>query len=77
MNTCIAIKTFPVTFIFADVSPILKSDNNMSKGNFCPVSILSILSKFCEDALNDQMFDHFREIFDAILGDISVVRQFP
>ena len=45
MNTCIAMRNFPTTFKFADASPIFKSYDNMNKGNFRPVSILSILSK--------------------------------
>ena len=60
--------TFPTPFKFADVSPIFKSDDNMNKGNFRPVSILSILSKLFESVLNEQMLDHFREIFDALLS---------
>ena len=45
MNTFITMKTFPTPLQFADVSPIFKSNDNMNKGNFRPVSILSILSK--------------------------------
>ena len=40
----------------------------MDKGNFRAVSILSILSKLFESVLNEQMLDHFREIFDALLS---------
>ena len=60
--------TFPTSFKFADVRPIFKNDDNMNKGNFRPVSILSILSKLFESVLNEQMFDHFREMFDALLS---------
>ena len=60
--------TFPTPFKFADLSPIFKSDDNMNKGNFRPVSILSILSKLFESVLNEQMLDNFREIFDALLS---------
>ena len=60
--------TFPAPFKFADVSPIFKSDDNMNKGNFRFVSILSILSKLYENVLNEQMLDHFRDIFDALLS---------
>ena len=66
MNACIAMKTFPTPFKFADVSPIFKSDDNLNKGNFRPVIILSILSKWYESALNEQMLDNFRKIFDAL-----------
>ena len=68
MNTCIAMRTFPTPFKFADVSPIFKSDDNINKGNFRPLSILSIMSKSYEGILNDQMLDHFREIFDVLLS---------
>ena len=68
MNTCIATKTFPTPFKFADVIPIFKSDDNMNKGYFRPVSILTILSKLFEIVLNEQMLDHFHEIFDALLS---------
>ena len=68
MNNCIAMKTFPTPFKFADVNLIFKIDDNMNKGNFRPVSILSILPKLYESVLNEQMLDHFREIFDALLS---------
>ena len=68
MNTCIAMKTFPTLFKFADVSPIFKRDDNMNNGNFRPVSILSILSKLYESVLNEEMLDNFRDIFDALLS---------
>ena len=61
-------KTFPTPFRIADVNHIFKSDDNMNKGNFRPVSILSILSKSYESVLNEQIIDHFREIFDALLS---------
>ena len=75
-------KTFPTPFKIADVSPIFKCDDNMNKGNFRPVSIISILLKLFESVINEQMLDHFREIFDALLsvykclpiGDITGVR---
>ena len=47
-------KTFPTPFKFADVSPNFKIDDNLNKGKFRPVSILS-LSKLQESALNEQM----------------------
>ena len=61
-------KTFSTAFKFADVSSIFRSDDNMNKGNFRPVSIFYILSKLHEGILNDQMLDHFREIFDVLLS---------
>ena len=54
-NTCIATKTFPTPFEFADISRIFKSGDKMNKGNFYPVSIISILWKLNEGFLNDKM----------------------
>ena len=51
---------FLTSFKFSDVSHIFKSGNEMNKGSFCPVSILSILSTLNKGFLNDEMLDHFR-----------------
>ena len=61
-------KTFSTQFKFLDVDPIFKSDININKGDFRHVSILSILQKLYEGMLNDQMLDHFHEIFDILLS---------
>ena len=52
-------KTISTPFQFADVSPIFKGDDNMNKGIFRAVSILSILPKLDEGILIYQMLDHF------------------
>ena len=60
-------KTFPALFKFKDVSPVVKRNDNMKKGNFHPESIF-LFSKLYDPVLNDQMLDHFREILDALLS---------
>ena len=66
MNTGIRMKTSPTPIKFENVSPIFKSDDNMYKGNFRPVSILPVSSKLHEGILIDEILDHFREIFDVL-----------
>ena len=74
-------RTSPTPFKFADVSLILKSDDNMVKGNFRPVCILSILSKLYEGILDDQIigsitFVKYLTSYYLPIDDITVVRQF-
>ena len=65
MNTCIAVKTFPTPFIFADVSPISKVMIIWTR----ITSALLVFFLYCQQGiLNDQMLDHFREIFDVLLS---------
>ena len=66
MNTGIRMKTSPTPIKFENFSPIFKSDDNMNKGNFRPVSILPVSSKLHEGILIDEILDHFREIFDVL-----------
>ena len=67
-HTCIAMKIFLTSFKFSDVSRIFKSGDKMNKGNFCPVNIFSTLSTLNKGFLNDEMLDHFREIFDVLIS---------
>ena len=53
----------------SDVSPIF--GDNIIKGNFHLVSILSISSKLYESIFNDQMLNKFCEAFDALLSAYS------
>ena len=73
MNACITMKTFPTPFRFAYVSSTSKSNSNdnMNKGNFRHGSIHSILTALYECILNDQMLDHFQEMYeDGMLTDM-------
>ena len=52
----------------AEVSPSYKKADNLVKGNYRPVSVLTTLSKLYESAMNDQLFKHFVSIFNKLLS---------
>ena len=43
-------------------------DDNLLKGNFRPVSILTSISKIYENVVNNQLLGHFYEIFNDLLS---------
>ena len=58
-----------LTQIFvADVSPIYKKSDNLMKGNYRPVSVLTTLSKLYESTMNDQLLCHFVSILNDLLN---------
>jgi hypothetical protein len=68
INRAIASRVFPDSLKCAEVSPLFKKEYTMSKCNFRPVSILTIISKIYEMILNDQMYEYFCERFDDLLS---------
>ena len=46
---------FPDILKLADVSPNYKKSDNLVKGNYRPVSVLTTLSKLYESTMNDQL----------------------
>ena len=53
INISLSQSVFPDAMKCAEVSPIFKKDDNLLKGNFRPVSILTSLSKIYETVLNN------------------------
>ena len=53
---------------FAELSPVFKKDDNLSKDNYRPVSVLTAVSKIYESVMNDQLSDHFVYIFEHMLS---------
>ena len=45
-----------------------QKDDNLLKGNFRPVSILTSISKIYENVVNNQLLGHFYEIFNDLLS---------
>ena len=41
--------------------------DNLVKGNYRPVSVLTTISKIYESVVNDQMYDFFNELFEGLL----------
>ena len=68
LNASIAAKRFPSIMKYADVSPCFKKEDNLFKGNYRPVSVLTVISKLYESVLNNQMVDHFSELFNILLS---------
>ena len=68
INTSLSQNIFPDVMKCAEVSPIFKKDDNLLKGNFRPVSILTSISKIYENVLNHQLLGHFYAIFNDLLS---------
>ena len=68
LNASIAAKRFPSIMKYADVSPCFKKEDNLFKGNYRPVSVLTVISKLYESVLNNQMVDHLSELFNILLS---------
>ena len=68
MNTCIATKKCPQALKYAQVVPIFKKHDRLSKENYRPVSILPTFSKILEKFLSTQLRNFFSAIFDDMLA---------
>ena len=53
---------------YADVSSCFKKEDNFFKGNYRPVSVLTVIYKLNESVLNNQMVGHYRELFNILLS---------
>ena len=59
LNTCLNEGVFPDKLKLADISPIFKSVDSMSKKNYRPVSILNSVSKLFEKLIQKQLNPFF------------------
>ena len=59
---------FPVEFKKAMVSPLHKKNSTQDMENYRPVSILPILSKLSERAINAQLMDFFETKYPTYLS---------
>jgi hypothetical protein len=59
---------FPEKLKEAQVVPCYKKSNALDKSNYRPVSILPVISKFFERAINDQLVFYFSKIFHPYLS---------
>ena len=67
INTLVKTCIFPNAIKRAQVSPLFKKDDAMTKSNYRPVSLLPIPSKIFEKVLSTQLSDYFDKIFDDFL----------
>ena len=68
LNVLIAAKRFSAIMKYTDVSPCFKKKDNLFKGNYRPVSVLTVICKLYESVLSNQMMDHFNELFNILLS---------
>ena len=68
INNCMGRGIFPDNMKLAEVSPSYKKSDNLMKGNYRPVSVLTTLSKVYESTTNDQLLGHFASIFNNLLN---------
>lgn len=52
------VDTFPLEKKTGEPLTVHKKDDKMDRGNYCPLSILSLPSKILESCLNDVIVDH-------------------
>ena len=68
INKSFSDRTFPSNAKKAEVVPIHKKNDNLSKSNYRPISILSSLSKLFEKIIVNQMMDYFNDLFSCDLS---------
>ena len=59
INQSLCTGIFPDRLKIAKVIPLYKKDDNTLFGNYCPISLLSSISKFFERVAFNQLYDYF------------------
>ena len=68
INQSFSTAVFPDQLKLAQVTPLHKKNSTLDKGNYRPVSILPVVSKLFERAINTQISDFFNVHFHAFLS---------
>lgn len=66
VNTSLLTSKFPDSLKIAQVVPIHKKNSTLDKGNYRPVSILPVISKFFERSMNEQLTKFFNQHFNKV-----------
>ena len=69
INASITSLTFPNDAKRAEISPLFKTNDNLSKNNYRPLSILTALSKILEGLICDQLSCYMNDIMSMHLSD--------
>ena len=72
INHSIETINFPDHAKKAEVSPLYKKSDQLDKGNYRPLSILSSTSKIFENVISEQMMEHIKELLST---DLSAYRK--
>ena len=67
INLSIQTSTIPDKTKLAQVTPLHKKNDPMDKTNFRPVSVLTAMSKVCENTISEQLSLYFENIYDQNL----------
>ena len=67
ISRCINNGNFPNNLKTADITPVFKKEDRLSKTNYRPVSILPTLSKIYEKIFYLQIYEYFNSIFSKYL----------
>ena len=67
INRSISLKSFPCTMKYAEISPLFKKDDNLSRDNYRPVNVLTVISKIYETLMNNQLTEYFVTILNKLL----------
>ena len=59
LNQSITTGVFPEHLKIAKVVPIYKKDNQSQIKNYRPISVLPVISKVFENAMHNQLMEHF------------------
>ena len=68
INNCMGRGIFLENMKFAEVSPSYKKSDNLMKGNYRPVNVLTTWLKLYESTMSEQLFGHFASFFNNILN---------
>ena len=68
VNKSLSTSVFPDELKVAQIAPLHKKNSTLEKGNYRPVSLLPVLSKVLERAINTQLTDFFNHHFNTYLS---------
>ena len=66
-NQAVTTREFPSNLKNADVTPVFKKNNPLSKENYRPVSVLPIISKVFEKLMQNQINLHIKSFLSPYL----------
>ena len=64
-NRCIISSVWPTQWKLSNVTPVYKKEDETSKSNYRPISVLSTIPKVFEKLKFDQLYRHFSPLFSV------------
>ncbi len=66
INYAFSNKIFPDDMKKAEISLIVKKNDDLNTDNYKPISVLVVFSKVFETIIAEQLMEHFTSIFDNL-----------